>query len=89
MNPVDQMYATAARMYSERDFPAQDATFTGRIGLITLFSGDYPAGREVAFYQFTEVHEGYNFWVEDLEGREGRPMRLTDEEMDEEIALNS
>lgn len=79
--------ATVARMYTEQDFPSQDAVFTGRIHLCTLFSGDHPAGRDVPFYQFQDEEADHCFWVEDLEGREGRPMHLTDKDMADEFGL--
>lgn len=73
---------TITRMTHEQDFPT-GSTWTGRTGYITLFSADHPAGHRTAFHQFKDG-EGITWWIEDLEGKDGRPMHLTDKEMADE-----
>lgn len=87
MTNADHITATVARMRTEQDFPVRDAVFTGRIQLITLFSGDFPAGKEVPFYQFQDEEGDYCFWIEDMDGEVGRPMHLTDQDMAEEFGV--
>lgn len=87
MTTSANIIATVARMRTERDFP-QDAAFTGRIQLVTLFSGDFPTGKEIPFYQFQDMEDSdLCIWVEDMEDREGRPLHLTDRDMAEEFGV--
>lgn len=74
------METTVIRMSHEKDFPS-GSTWTGQTGHVLLFSADHPAGHRTTFYQFKDDVEGTSWWIEDREGKDGRPMHLTDQEM--------